>query len=156
VALPAEDHGDGVMARVTETEEIRQGLVAEVRIGGMMHLGRHMLLPEVTAIAVALKDQATLLAPGLTAQIAEIGGLHAPPLPWPRLAWITPIPPAPMPRAIRMRRCAGRRRPSFQDVTGHGDVPAASWLVQRSRGGAHHPLAHGLSALPGTAGLGGG
>jgi hypothetical protein len=42
--LPAEHHGDGRMARATETEEIFQRLVAEVRIGCMMHLGCHLKL----------------------------------------------------------------------------------------------------------------
>jgi hypothetical protein len=78
--LPAEHRRDGLMARATETDEIFQGLVAEVVIRLMMHLGRHMLKPQLTAVAVALKDQATFLAPGVTAQIAEIGDLHGNPL----------------------------------------------------------------------------
>jgi hypothetical protein len=64
------------MARATETDQILQRLVAEVRIGCMMHLGRHMRMPHLTTIAVALEDQATRLAPRITAQIAEIGDLH--------------------------------------------------------------------------------
>jgi hypothetical protein len=79
--FPAEHGADGRMARATETEEIRQGLVTEVVIRRMMHFGRHMLLPQLTAIAVALEHQATFLAPDITAQIAEIGDLHAHPLP---------------------------------------------------------------------------
>jgi hypothetical protein len=75
--FPAEHGGDGRMAGATETEEILQGLMAEVRIGDMMDLGRHMLPPQLTTIAVAFKDQPTFLAPGVTAQIAEIGDVHA-------------------------------------------------------------------------------
>jgi hypothetical protein len=65
--LPAEHRRDGLMARATETDEIFQGLVAEVVIRLMMHLGRHMLQPYLAAVAVALEDQATLLAPDVTA-----------------------------------------------------------------------------------------
>jgi hypothetical protein len=73
----AEQRRDSRMTCTTETEEILQGLVAEVVIRRMMHFGRPMLLPQLTAIAVTLEDQATFLAPGVTAQIAEIGDLHA-------------------------------------------------------------------------------
>jgi hypothetical protein len=84
--FPAEQGGDGLMARATETDEILKGLVAKVRIGVMMHFGRHMLMPHLTAITVALEDQATFFSPYVTVQIAEIGHLHAPSLsrqPWP-------------------------------------------------------------------------
>jgi len=55
------------MARVTETEELLQRLMAEVGIGGMVDLGRHMLQPYLAAIVVTLKHQATFLAPDVTA-----------------------------------------------------------------------------------------
>jgi hypothetical protein len=76
VPFPAKHRGDGLMARATETDKILQRLMAEVRIGCVMHLGRHMLMPQLTAIAVALQDQTTLLAPRITAEIAEIRDVH--------------------------------------------------------------------------------
>jgi hypothetical protein len=153
--VAAEQCGDGLMARATETEEILQGLVAEMRIGCMMHLGRHMLMPQLTAIAVALEHQATFLAPGVTSEIAEIGALHAHLLSC--LAW-PGSPRFPLPLCLERSACGCGQHALMilQHVTGHSDVPAASRLIRRSMGGTHYPLAHGLSCLTDTAGFGNG
>jgi hypothetical protein len=84
--FPAEYRGNGLMTRAAETDEILQWLVAEVRIGFMMHLAHYALMPQLTAIVVALQDQTTSLTPAGTPNIAEIDDIHANPLPcrpWP-------------------------------------------------------------------------